>query len=102
MIAQASKTVNACFPELLQIEKATGHTGRRSFVSASINSGVDATGVSLASKHKRNAVRRYIHPEDHVILATALAIVSKFSTKYLQENEEEEDSDEFVSKIMRK
>ena len=48
----AFTVLNMLLPEPLEGDKITGHFGKKTLVTAAVNSGIDATVVALASKHK--------------------------------------------------
>jgi site-specific recombinase XerD len=75
-IKDAFKAVNMKLPAEHQLEKVTGHTERHSYVSGSINSGVDAVVVAQGSKHRSTkSLQRYNHPDDSqkVVAMTTMA-----------------------------
>ncbi len=94
MISPAFKRVNARLPNDLQIDRPTGHSGRHTFVTNSVNSGVDVQNVALASKHKSMAIQRYITPEDNAILVPAMAMARALPTLLREEEEEKVDKRE--------
>ena len=53
----------------------TGHSGRRTLISAAVNSGVDTSVVALASKHRDpRSLLGYIEPNVNTTLSAAMAI----------------------------
>ena len=60
----------------MQIDRPTGHSGRHTFNSNALNSGVDAQVVAKASKHKDvNCVQKYYRETTASKLLPALCIV---------------------------
>lgn len=71
-----SKTINSRLPKQYQIERPTGHSGRHTFISNAINSGVDPETVAKASKHKDvNCVQKYYHPSNNQKMMPAMSIL---------------------------
>lgn len=98
-IKKAFNNVNERLPQELQISKPSGHTGRHTYVSNSINEGVDSEVVAAGSKHKSNvAIKRYFHP-DHTKLAAGSMAQSKGI--YNKENECSESSQDSINNVKR-
>jgi hypothetical protein len=71
-----SKYVNGRLPKNLQIDRPTGHSGRHTFISNAINSGVAPEVVAKASKHKDvNCVQKYFHETTSTKLLPALSLI---------------------------
>eukprot|EP01040_Poterioochromonas_malhamensis_P010433 gene10433-11350_t len=91
--------LNKLLPKELQLEKATGHTGRHTAASIAVNSGVDSSIIAKVTHHKDpRALSVYQHQDDKVRLSTALAI-SKSIKKKVESDEEafiEKDADDDV------
>ncbi len=69
------KYINGRLPQSMQIDRPTGHSGRHTFISHAINSGVDAQVVAKASKHKDvNCVQKYYRESTSSKLLPALCI----------------------------
>jgi len=67
--------VNARLPKEFQISKCTGHSGRMTMVTTSVNEGVDPTIVALASKHRDpSTLKGYIKPNTSTMMSAARAI----------------------------
>ncbi len=93
-IRTAFKRINERLPERLRIDRATGHSGRHSFTSASINAGTDVNLVSLATKHKSSdALKKYMHLDDDKRVQPALniakSVFQEFENKSNADEEEE-------------
>jgi hypothetical protein len=69
------KRVNDKLPEGMKVIKATGHSGRRTFVTAAIDAGVSDSIVSQSSKHKdMRMLQTYHKPSVKSLLSSGLAI----------------------------
>lgn len=70
------KYINGRLPVALKIDRPTGHSGRHTFISNAINSGVCPEVVAKASKHKDvNSVQKYFHETTSTKLLPALCVI---------------------------
>jgi hypothetical protein len=69
--------INEELPVELQSKNIKGHSGRHSFVSNSVNNGIDSQVVAQASKHKDvNSVKRYLKADVKALSNASIAIAS--------------------------
>jgi len=67
--------VNKLLPEQLRCQKITGHSGRRTMITSSFNAGIDASVISMTSKHRNlDQLRRYATPDPGTMMKSAIAI----------------------------
>jgi len=67
--------VNKLLPEQLRCQKITGHSGRRTMITSLFNAGIDASVISMTSKHRNlDQLRRYATPDPGTMMKSAIAI----------------------------
>jgi integrase len=98
---KAAAAVNLRLPARLQSANIRGHSGRHTFTSGSVNSGVNDATTAAATKHRSmDSLKRYHHPSAETAVTPALSIARKqaHEARQVQDDEEEEEEVEEVAK----